>query len=55
MVPPRLHVGESEAPQESEILPRWGKMSVPAKTQTSLRRYCYKEKTADFIIPRKLR
>ena len=27
-------VGQSEAPQGSEILPRWGKMSVPAKAQT---------------------
>jgi len=42
MVHPLLHVGESEAPQESEILPRWGKMSVPAKAQTSLNRCGYK-------------
>ena len=34
MVASLLVIGQSEAPQGSEILPRWGKMSVPARNKT---------------------
>jgi hypothetical protein len=33
-LPRYYEVRQSEAPQGSEILPRWGKMSVPARNKT---------------------
>jgi len=43
--PAKNEVGESEAPQGSAVLPRWGKTNVPAKAQTRQHHY---EKRSEF-------